>query len=178
MGVRPTQLTDIISWLGIGPHQLTVIIAKQFKKGLFLTPQWNPLRSWLRQFHRVNLNTPFWGQNGAFKKKLPKEIFKDPATGIFWGQVFDWLTFNYSGYWVQQAVTVALCHFIEKELCRAPFVPFVANYCFNIITYLEVTPSILFFCIAETTTALKRCADIGAWMMWVCGHPVLFNIRR
>jgi len=27
----------------------------------------------------------------------------------------------------------------------------VANYCFKIITYLDVTPSILFFCIAETT---------------------------
>jgi len=40
--------------------------------------------------------------------------------------------------------------------------------CFRTITYLDVTPSILFFCIAETTTALKRCADIGAWMMWVC----------
>jgi len=37
--------------------------------------------------------------------------------------------------------------------------------CFKIITYLDVTPSILFFCIAETTTALKRCADMGAWMM-------------
>jgi len=49
--------------------------------------------------------------------------------------------------------------FTEKLICRAPF---VANYCFRIITYLLVTPSILFFCIAETTTALKRCADIGA----------------
>jgi len=26
MGVRPTQLTDIICWLGIGPHQLTELI--------------------------------------------------------------------------------------------------------------------------------------------------------
>jgi len=26
MGVRPTQLTDIISWLGIGSHQLTELI--------------------------------------------------------------------------------------------------------------------------------------------------------
>jgi len=33
---------------------------------------------------------------------------------------------------------------------------------FRTITYLLVTPSILFFCIAETTTALKRCADMGA----------------
>jgi len=46
------------------------------------------------------------------------------------------------------------------------------------MTYLLVTPSILFFCIAETTTALKRCADIGAWMMWVCCQPVMFRIRR
>ena len=50
--------------------------------------------------------------------------------------------------------------------------------CFKIITYLLVTPSILFFCIADTTTALKRCADMGAWMMWVCCQPVLFRIRR
>ena len=47
--------------------------------------------------------------------------------------------------------------------------PFVANYCFRIITYLDVTPSILFFCIAETTTALKRCADMGAWMIGLRG---------
>jgi len=26
MGVRPTQLTDIISWLGIGPQQLAELI--------------------------------------------------------------------------------------------------------------------------------------------------------
>jgi len=53
-----------------------------------------------------------------------------------------------------------------------------SNYCFRIITYLDITPSILFFCIAETTTALKRCADMGAWMMWECSQPVLFRIRR
>ena len=50
--------------------------------------------------------------------------------------------------------------------------------CFRIITYLDVTPSILFFCIAETTTAVKRCADMGAWMMWVWCQPVLFNMLR
>ncbi|MEA3415232.1 MAG: hypothetical protein U9R02_03600 [Thermodesulfobacteriota bacterium] len=51
--------------------------------------------------------------------------------------------------------------FIEKLICRAPFVAFVANYCFRIITYLDVTPSILFFCIAATTTALNLWADMG-----------------
>jgi len=39
------------------------------------------------------------------------------------------------------------------------------SYYFKTITYLDVTPSILFFCIAKTTTALKRWADMGAWMM-------------
>ena len=38
----------------------------------------------------------------------------------------------------------------------------LANYCFKTITYRLVTPSILFFCIADTTPALKRCVDMGA----------------
>jgi len=105
--------------------------------------------------------------------------------------------------------TLALCHFVEKNICRAPLVPFVDNYCFKIITYLgehisyspklvttsilnihqvvpnscfriitylDVTPSILFFCIAETTTALKRCADMGAWMMYNGGRCYIMKL--
>jgi len=68
--------------------------------------------------------------------------------------------------------------FILKLICvnlrlKSPY-----HGCFRIITYLLVTPSILFFCIAETTTALNRWADMGAWMMWVWRQPVLFKIRR
>ena len=37
----------------------------------------------------------------------------------------------------------------------------LANYYFKTITYRLVTPSILFFCIADTTPALKRCDDMG-----------------
>ena len=50
----------------------------------------------------------------------------------------------------------------------SPENPCYVSYWLRIMTYLDVTPSILFFCIAETTTALKRCADMGAWIKWVC----------
>ena len=33
--------------------------------------------------------------------------------------------------------------------------------CLRTITYRLVTPTILFFCIAETCAALKRCVDMG-----------------
>jgi len=46
------------------------------------------------------------------------------------------------------------------------------------MTYLLVTPSIFFLCIADTTPASKRSVDIGAWMIWVCCHPVLFKTLR
>jgi len=47
--------------------------------------------------------------------------------------------------------------------CITPIfrLPYFTTYD-EIITYLLVTPSILFFCIAETTTPVKRCADMGA----------------
>ena len=35
------------------------------------------------------------------------------------------------------------------------------------ITYRLVTPRMLLFCMAETTPALKRWDDMGAWMIWV-----------
>ena len=60
----------------------------------------------------------------------------------------------------------------------SPENPCYVSYWLRIMTYLDVTPSILFFCIAETTTALKRCADMGAWIKWVCHQPVLFNMLR
>jgi len=72
-----------------------------------------------------------------------------------------------------------LGHFNHKrELLNSHQTSIPYTCYFRTITYLDVTPSILFFCIAETTTALKRCADMGAWMMWVCCQPVLFRIRR
>jgi hypothetical protein len=49
--------------MGVGPQQPF----DKLQKGL-ITGCFQPLEG------------HFWGQNGAFKKKLPKEISKDPAT--------------------------------------------------------------------------------------------------
>jgi hypothetical protein len=39
-------------------------------------------------------------------------------------------------------------------------------FCSIAITYLLVTPGMLFFCIVGTTTGLKRWDNMGAWRMW------------
>ena len=44
--------------------------------------------------------------------------------------------------------------------------------CFAMITYRLVTPTILFFCIADTTPALKRSDERGACMIWVSSQPL------
>jgi len=46
----------------------------------------------------------------------------------------------------------------------------------KIITYRLTTPRIFFFCMADTTPALNRSEDKGAWMIWVSVQPVLFKI--
>ncbi len=49
---------------------------------------------------------------------------------------------------------------------------------FAIIKYLLVTPSILFFCMADTIPASKRSDESGVWIMWVRFQPLLFKILR
>jgi len=42
-------------------------------------------------------------------------------------------------------------------------------------TALLPTPGIFFFCMADTTPALNRSEDKGAWMIWVSVQPVFDN---
>ena len=64
------------------------------------------------------------------------------------------------------------------EVREVMIISFSYLLCCKIIRYRLVTPSIRLFCIADTTTALKRSEDMGAWMIWVRSHPVLFKILR
>ena len=49
----------IFVWLGVGPRQPIDFTKQVMNFKAFFSPQWNPLRSWLRQLHRVNLNVRF-----------------------------------------------------------------------------------------------------------------------
>jgi hypothetical protein len=51
------------------------------------------------------------------------------------------------------------CHINEMPACQL--------FWSRTITYRLITPSMPFFCMAETTPALNRWDDRGAWMMWV-----------
>ena len=74
-------VTQIYSWLLLiskrssrvanwgRTKQNAIILVCYLKKQGVLGPQWNPLRSWLRQFHKVNLNVFFRYQKEQFKKR-------------------------------------------------------------------------------------------------------------
>jgi len=63
---------------------------------------------------------------------------------------------------------------LREAICGSPLRE--ARGYFKSITYRLVTPRIFFFCMVDTTPALKRSEDMGAWMIWVRVQPVFLNI--
>ena len=87
---------------------------------------------------------------------------------------------------VELSATVDFRQFIPDAI------PPLANHCFKTITYRLVTPSILFFCIADTTPAVKRSDASGlvilyppscslgnhfsiSWLLILCNHALVPN---
>ena len=112
------------------------------------------LHGLLNNARQINL----WGRPCIYASRLNRN-----QNGL------NWINFLHRyPFWIPSPT-----HYRFRMLCVTIF-PY--RDCFRTITYRLVTPTILFFCIAETCAALKRCVDMGACMMWLWCQPVLFSM--